>query len=352
MNHPLFQSRPRLAAWWLIWALLALGQLFIYNIVYERSFQITVPDVILSFVIYSGIGLVIWYPFRYFNTKALKLHVLVANIVIMGFVAVILWILLSNYSLIFIIREQSVLKTYWTATFPFRLGSGIFIYGMVILAYYLIISLSDLAEKKAREARLESVIRETELKMLRSQINPHFLFNTLNSISSLTLTDPEKARAMVIKLSDFMRYALSRKDEQPVTLSSELSNMRLYLDIEKVRFGRRLHYEEIIDENSLNIKIPVLLLQPLYENAVKYGVHETTGDVTIATKVICGNDFVEISVSNNVETIDPSFKGTGTGLANVSKRLELYYSGKASLRTAFSEGVFTATLLLPHDKEK
>ena len=141
-----------------------------------------------------------------------------------------------------------------------------FIYGLVILTYYLFESLTNLSEKKAKEARLESLIKETELKMLRSQINPHFLFNSLNSVSSLTITDPEKARDMVIKLSEFMRYALSRKDEQPVSFRSELENLRLYLNIEKVRFGDRLSIEENIDENCLEIKMPVMLLQPLYEN--------------------------------------------------------------------------------------
>ena len=84
-----------------------------------------------------------------------------------------------------------------------------------------------------KKHRLESLVKETELKMLRSQINPHFLFNSLNSISSLTITDPEKARDMVIKLSDFMRYALSRKDEQPVSLQSELENLRFILILKK-----------------------------------------------------------------------------------------------------------------------
>ena len=108
-------------------------------------------------------------------------------------------------------------QAYWEATFPYRVGTGVFIYGLIVLAYYLFVSLYNLSEKNVKEARLESLVKETELKMLRSQINPHFLFNSLNSISSLTITNPEKARDMVIKLSEFMRYALSKKDEQPVS---------------------------------------------------------------------------------------------------------------------------------------
>ena len=191
--------------------------------------------------------------------------------------------LITKFIMTSVLPEQNNYQDYWDATLPYRVGTGVFIYGLIILTYYLFVSLSNLSEKNAKEARLESLVRETELKMLRSQINPHFLFNSLNSISSLTITDPEKARDMVVKLSEFMRYALSRKDEQPVTLQNELENLRLYLDIEKVRFGDKLITEEMIDNKCLEFKIPVLLLQPLYENAVKHGVYESTESVKIIT---------------------------------------------------------------------
>ena len=137
--------------------------------------------------------------------------------------------------------------------------------------------------------------------MLRSQINPHFLFNSLNSVSSLTITDPDKARMMVIKLSELMRYALSRKDEQPVTLQSELDNLRLYLDIEKVRFGDRLEIEEKIDPGCLRAMLPVMILQPLYENAIKHGVYESTKKVMIRTSVQFVSSFVEIAIINTLD---------------------------------------------------
>ena len=192
-----------------------------------------------------------------------------------------------------VLPEQNDYQAYWDATFPYRIGTGIFIYGLIVLSYFLFVSLTNLSEKNAKAARLESLVRETELKMLRSQINPHFLFNSLNSISSLTITDPEKARDMVIKLSEFMRYALSRKDELPVSLSHELDNLRLYLDIEKVRFGDKLTTEEFIEPACLDFRIPVMLLQPLYENAVKHGVYESTESVWIRTEAKFSEGFCE-----------------------------------------------------------
>jgi LytS/YehU family sensor histidine kinase len=251
-----------------------------------------------------------------------------------------------------VLPGKSNYQDYWDATLSYRIGSGIFIYGLTILSYFLFASLTNLSEKKSREAKLESLVRETELRMLRSQINPHFLFNSLNSISSLTVTDPEKARSMVIKLSDFMRYALSRKDEQPVSLRSELENLRLYLEIEKVRFGERLFTEENIDPACLEVKIPVMLLQPLYENAVKHGVYESIEKVKICTVSILKDGYLEITICNNFDPEGASVRGTGTGLLNVSRRLELTYGNRASITTEKKDNVFTVRLYIPAENPK
>jgi LytS/YehU family sensor histidine kinase len=168
-------------------------------------------------------------------------------------------------------------------------------------------------------------------------------------VSSLTITDPEKARDMVVKLSEFMRYALSRKDEQPVSLQNELENLRLYLDIEKVRFGDKLTLEEDIDNNCLDFKIPVLLLQPLYENAVKHGVYESTESVRIITRARIIDGYIELIISNNYDSTTSSKKGTGTGLLNVTRRLELFYGNKASIKTSKENGIYNVTLYIPKD---
>jgi len=351
MKHPVLGNRGRLLAWWLVWLFIALGQALLYYFAYGSFVNISIPDAILSLLIYSGIALSLWYPFSFFNNNTVKPLSLVLNFIITGTISVSFWILITKLTLQLILPEQTNIDEYWTATFPYRIGTGVFIYGLIILTYYLFVSLSNLSEKKAREARLESLVKETELKMLRSQINPHFLFNSLNSISSLTVTNPDKARLMVIKLSDFMRYALSRKDEQPVTLQSELENIRLYLDIEKVRFGDRLFIEEQIDPGCLNTKIPVMILQPLYENAIKHGVYESTDKVTIATSVSSSNEYIEMTISNNFDPEGISAKGTGTGLSNVSRRLELLYGNKAMLKTEKQNGIFTAKLFIPVDPQ-
>jgi two-component system LytT family sensor kinase len=347
MKHPVLSNKTRLILWWLAWFFITAGQLLLYYYSFGAYSTSAIPDGIISMAIYSGIGLSLWYPFRYFNAASTRNIPEIANLILGGAISVALWVLITKYFVQAILPKANDYQAYWEATFPYRVGTGVFMYGLIILAYYLFVSLYNLSEKNAKEARLESLVKETELKMLRSQINPHFLFNSLNSISSLTITNPEKARDMVIKLSEFMRYALSKKDEQPVTLRSELENLRLYLEIEKVRFGDRLFTGENISEKCLDIKMPVMILQPLYENAIKHGVYESTESVNIRTNVACNNGYLEIVISNNYDQAPSSAKGTGTGLINVSRRLDLFFGNRASIKTTKENGIYTVSLFIP-----
>jgi two-component system LytT family sensor kinase len=349
MKHPIFLNRTRLIVWWLVWLLLAAGQSLLFYYAFGSFIKISIIDSLISLLLYSGIALSLWYPFRFFNSVGTRVTVLISNLVVSGALSIALWAGLTKLIMTAVLPEQNNYQAYWDATFPYRIGTGVFIYGLIIMAYYLFVSLSNLSEKNAKEARLETLLKETELKMLRSQINPHFLFNSLNSISSLTITDPEKARDMVVKLSEFMRYALSRKDEQPVTLQNELENLRLYLDIEKVRFGEKLITEEHIDSNCLEFKIPVMLLQPLYENAVKHGVYESTESVKIITEAKLTDGYLEIVISNDFDPSQVSKRGTGTGVVNVTRRLEVFYGNKASIKTTRENGLFTVSLYIPVD---
>ena len=347
MKHPVLGNRTWFLIWWLAWLMLAAGQSSLFYLVNGFFSWMTVVDGIISLLIYSALALSLWYPFGFFNSGQRKTLSLISNLFITGAITVSLWILITKVVLSLIYAENTGYLPYWDTTFPYRIATGVFLYLLVVLTYYLTVSLINLSEKNVREARLESIVKETELKMLRSQINPHFLFNSLNSISYLTITDPEKARDMVVKLSEFMRYALSRKDEQPVTLRSELENLRLYLEIEKVRFGDKLITDEIIQDECLDFSIPVMLLQPLYENAVKHGVYESTDMVKITTKARCMESYIEITISNNYNPAPTVRKGTGTGLSNVARRMELFYGSRASMKSTKEDGIFTVTMYMP-----
>jgi LytS/YehU family sensor histidine kinase len=175
-----------------------------------------------------------------------------------------------------------------------------------------------------------AMAHEAQLKMLRYQLNPHFLFNTLNAISTLILEkETVDANRMVTRLSSFLRYSLDNDPMQKVTLEQELAALKLYLDIEKVRFEERLRLEVDVDDESAQALIPSLLLQPLVENAIKYGIAraEQGGRLRIAAKVFAGDLLIELSDDGpGVELVDGRIPdANGVGLRNTQERLaELY----------------------------
>jgi sensor histidine kinase YesM len=347
MKHPVLFHRNRLIIWWLVGLFLIAGQSLLFYFAYGNLDKTGIFDSVFSLIIFSAMALSFWYPFGFFNSGSIRTLTLISNLIISGTIIIAIWILLTKSFLQGIIQEQNIFDEYWKITFLYRIGAGVFLFGITVLVYYLFISISNLSEKNAREAKLESLVKETELKMLRSQINPHFLFNSLNSISALTVSNPEKARDMVIKLSDFMRYSLARKDDLPVSFKSELDSLRLYLDIEKVRFGKKLIIEEQIEESCLNVMIPAMTLQPLYENAVKHGVYESVESVVIKTIATLIDGFLNIEISNNYDLDSTSHKGTGTGLSNVSRRLELFYGHKSSMTYSKENGIFKVSIIIP-----
>ena len=182
-----------------------------------------------------------------------------------------------------------------------------------------------------------AMAHESQLKMLRYQLNPHFLFNTLNAISTLGLEQQtELANRMVTRLSSFLRYSLDNDPMQKITLEQELAALKLYLDIEKVRFEERLNLELDIGEEAATAMIPSLLLQPLVENAIKYGIarSEEGGQIRIAAKVFAGDLLLELSDDGpGVDLVDGMIPdASGVGLRNTRERLHELYGNQHSFR--------------------
>lgn len=351
MTHPILESRSRVLIWCLAWVILAAGQASVIHFVYGSTTDIAVADGIVSMLLYGLLGIAIWFPVRYMLRSNNKVLSTIINVILTGAITIVLWLFITRALVRALVPEKTDYDLFWHTVLVFRIAAGVLIFFVVTLIYYLYLSATQLAEKASRQAQLEAQVREGELKMLRAQINPHFLFNSLNSMSSLTLTDPMKAREMILKLSDFMRYSLSSRTDQPVTLQSEMESLRLYLEIEKVRFGERLMIEEDIQPECLTALLPGMLLQPLYENAVKHGVYESTEKVVIRTSAHKEDGLVVISVSNN---IDPESvvtrKGAGIGLVNVRSRLELFYGEKADLTVNRNDDSFNVTIKFPYRK--
>jgi LytS/YehU family sensor histidine kinase len=213
--------------------------------------------------------------------------------------------------------------------------------------YYLIIFYNDLEENNRQQQQLRKLVREAELKALKSQLNPHFLFNSLNSISSLTITDADKAREMINKLSDFMRYSLRQNDLSLLPLKEEMENIWRYLEIERVRFGDRLVIETEVSDDCYALKVPPMILQPLYENAVKHGVYESIEPVCIRTYCIRQNDSLSITIINNYDPESIPKRGEGVGLENIRNRLRMLFHCEGLLQTVRENNHFEATLIIP-----
>lgn len=203
-------------------------------------------------------------------------------------------------------------------------------------------------EDDARRAATEKMAREAELASLRQQLQPHFLFNSLNSINALIGSQPAKARSMVQQLSDFLRGTIKKDDSQLVPLFEELQQLRLYLEIEKVRFGHRLSTNMDSDNASLSAKLPPLLMQPVVENAIKFGLYDTVGETIINIKTKLENAQLLIEVEN---PFDPSTasprQGTGFGLSSLQRRLYLLYGRNDLLTTEQNETTFLTRIIIP-----
>lgn len=204
-------------------------------------------------------------------------------------------------------------------------------------------------EIEQRKADTEKLAREAELSNLRLQLQPHFLFNSLNSISALAGSRPEEARTMIQQLSDFLRGTIRRDDQQMVPLEEELDHLQLYLDIEKVRFGHRLKTVIQKDDACDKMTIPSLLLQPVVENAIKFGLYDTIGEITISIRAQAEASHLIITVENpyDPQTASPK-RGTGFGLNSVQRRLYLLYARNDLLNTLQQDtNIFTTTLKIP-----
>jgi LytS/YehU family sensor histidine kinase len=200
------------------------------------------------------------------------------------------------------------------------------------------------AVSRALEAEIEA--REAELRALRSQVDPHFLFNCLHSISALVTTDPAGARWMCLELAAFFRESLRAGAQPRIPLATEAGLVQRYLDIERRRFGDRLNASIAVAPDAEGALVPPLLLQPLAENAVRHGIATLVagGDVTI--QVARSGDRIEVRVENPFDA-EGRRGGTGVGLTNVRARLETTYAGRATLRVQTADGRFRASISLP-----
>jgi sensor histidine kinase YesM len=316
--------------------------------------EYVIMDAIVFHCLFAALLVPVWYPVHFsgWEHKTWQFTTIVHLHLVLLYVSLslstgyfIMWLFATD-------TNSYMVYLQWTHWWKIMQGFGFYL--VAVLIYYLYLHVEKLREKAENEIHLNQLIKDNELKSLKSQINPHFLFNSLNSVNSLIISHPERAQKMLVELSDYLRHAVLASNAIYSSLQHEIENIERYLAIEKLRFGEKLIYERNIEPGCLPLKIPAMLLQPLLENAVKHGVYESLQTVYINVTVTGNGQHITITVSNSCNAgNEPQQKkqGAGAGLKNIRARLRLSYGSAASLLTKVENGKFIAILQIPTEKE-
>jgi LytS/YehU family sensor histidine kinase len=220
---------------------------------------------------------------------------------------------------------------------------------MVWLAiYFTAIGLREYRSARLTQSELARALQLAELRLLKSQLNPHFLFNALNTVRSLIADNPARAQSAVTRLANTLRYTLSSRHNELVTLSQELDIVADYLELESMRFEDRLRIETLIPDDAAGVHIPVMLLQTLVENAIKHGIADLPSGGLLRISAVLQNEMLILEVENPRPPAPKHTAREGVGLHNARDRLRLLFGAHASLELDLSKpGVATARLRIP-----
>lgn len=326
--------------WWLAWSIVHFSVIWNFGFTDIQA----LADSLVSNILLAACCLLITNNMRFYLPRQERYWYVLA----ISFGLSCLWLLVIRLFLWLFFKGNETYTSMLFNSSAIRLGIAFLMTGCMAMMSLLWYTLQEQTEADARKTDAEKLTREAELYKLRQQLQPHFLFNSLNSINALIGSRPEEARKMIQQLSDFLRGTLKKEEHQWISLSEEMQYLELYLDIEKVRFGNRLSTNIQVDEAAGQLKIPALLLQPVVENAIKFGLYDTTGEVIIEIKVGVVENNLMISVENpfDPETSHPR-RGTGFGLSSIKRRLDLLFARNDLLVTTVHENTFTTTIKVP-----
>ena len=325
-------------ACWLLWSVFHAQVLLWYGFSYTTSLL----DSLLSNIILMGSCILVTRILQYYLPQKHRYSFILGLCTVLT----IIWFFCSRTLTLLAVNDDSEFNRFFTQSSPVRISIGFLICGCMALLSMVWYLMQDQQEADKRRTDADRLSKDAELNKLRHQLQPHFLFNSLNSITALIGTQPQQARTMVHQLSDFLRGTLKKEELLWVSLEEELEHLSLYLEIEKVRFGHRLE-TEIVNE-TMGMKIPSMLLQPVVENAIKFGLYDTTGAITIRISAMMSGNLLVLQVSNPFDpvTTHPN-KGTGFGLSSVQRRLFLLFARSDLLQTEARENIFTTIIKIP-----
>ena len=354
MRHPVLARRGRLLPYLLLWTLMA-GLIampaLLQGCTLLESAGLALPMALLG----AGIGLLPFFIARGMpagRTPLLRLSI------VWGLAAVVdgaFWVAAGTWISAHLLARLPGLARLPVITekaLPFLWAFGVLLYLACAAFYYLLLAQDQAEESERARLHMQMLAQDAELKALRAQLNPHFLFNALNSISALTSLDAARARDMCVKLSDFLRRSLGLGERTSVALAEELELCRGYLAIEQVRFGQRLRLDWHVAPEAEAALLPPLLLQPLVENAIKHGISPLPegGEVRLDARLDGG--LVHILLENPVDPDAPRTQGLGMGLRQVRQRLLGRFGEAAAFEAGVTEGRHKVRLSFPFQTEQ
>lgn len=314
---------------------------------FAHSWTSALTDGFISYGIFSLFAISFWYPAKYLSLEENSTAIILVNHLAAAMVSAGIWTALLYLILPYQILNPESADSFFRDSLSWRVAIGMLLYTVVTFFFYLQSYYTSFHEKMLRESELQNLAREAELRSLKLQINPHFIFNSLNSLNALIAIDPSAASNMTVKLSQMLRATLATNLRSLRPLSEELETAGFYLDIERERFGDKIRYRESVPEDLLDWPVPAMCLQPLYENAVKHAVYESLEPIEISFHAEQKKDFLVLKLENDVPSGVRSRKGTGVGLQNVRSRLELIYEKENLLKTNRSDKQFSVELIIP-----
>ncbi len=353
MKHPLLTPLRNLYLYLVVWAVIASMHLIVLLFNQQIGLWWSLKDSLVFNALFAALGLCFWYTCKYISLEKKSVQRVLTSHLSASMLVSLVWVGASHTFLTQLLAPEldaqpfTVYKLFLDDSLVWRMLIGVLFYFVLASFYYLTIYSYNLREQTLKRAEMKVLVHQAELKSLKFQINPHFIFNSLNSINSLTQTAPEKAGEMTVKLADYLRYTLSHNERQKYPLSEELNSARLYLDIEKIRFGDKLQYVEDIQNGCLDYPVPNMILQPLMENAIKYGVYESLDQVTIRFSCRPYGDYLHIAVENNFDPEAVPSKGEGIGLKNIQARLQRMYEQNDLLEIDKQPEHFKVNLYIP-----
>ena len=351
--HPILRDRRTLALYLLAWLAPGLMLVTLLATTARASWSGAICFSLPAMIVYAFMSLSAWYVCRAFPLPGTDIAKTLASLLFAAVLSSVLWLLICYVwaSALEWLQPGLAPAGRYAESLPLLVSFGIGLFLIAAAVHYLIESLQSARRTERNVLELQVLARDAELKALRAQIDPHFLFNSLNSVSALTSIDPGAARTMTLMLADFLRMSMTYGALELIRLEQEMSIVGHFLDIEKVRFGSRLVVQTEIGEGTLSAHVPPLLLLPLVENAVNHGIAQIPDGGVLRLRTEIRGTSLRLTIGNPVDPGRRKPHGQGMGLHIVRQRIQRLYGDRGSVDVRDTGESFLVEITIPQQEE-